>query len=101
MTAGWKNRLYFGVRDREKAEIAAFVTLQEPTAGMKAEAVSAGFCEPEHFPGQRVPRVQILTIAELLEGTQVLYPRVAPGETFARAAKQKKESGPKQASLKL
>jgi len=89
------------VRDREKAEIAAFVTLQEPTAGMKAEAASAGFYEPEHFPGQRVPRVQTLTIAELLEGTQVLYPRVAPGETFARAAKQKKESGPKQASLKL
>ena len=89
------------VRDREKAEIAAFITLQEPTAGMKAEAASAGFYKPEHFPGQRVPRVQILTIAELLEGTQVLYPRVAPGETFARAAKQKKESGTKQASLKL
>jgi len=89
------------VRDREKAEIAAFITLQEPTAGMKAEAASAGFYKPEHFPGQRVPRVQILTIAELLEGTQVLYPRVAPGETFARAAKRKKESGPKQASLKL
>jgi len=89
------------VRDREKAEIAAFITLQEPTAGMKAEAAGAGFYEPEHFPGQRVPRVQILTIAELLEGTQVLYPRVAPGETFARAAKQKKESGTKQASLKL
>jgi len=89
------------VRDREKAEIAAFVTLQEPTAGMKAEAAGAGFYEPEHFPGQRVPRVQILTIAELLEGKKVLYPRVAPSETFARAAKRKKESGPKQASLKL
>jgi len=89
------------VRDREKAEIAAFITLQEPTAGMKAEAAGAGFYEPEHFPGHQVPRVQILTIAELLEGTQVLYPRVAPGETFARAAKQKKESGPKQVSLKL
>lgn len=89
------------VRDREKAEIAAFITLQEPTAGMKAEAASAGFYEPEHFPGQRVPRVQILTIAELLEGKKVLYPRVAPSETFARAAKQKKESGPKQVSLGL
>jgi site-specific DNA-methyltransferase (adenine-specific) len=89
------------VRDREKAGIAAFITLQEPTAGMKAEAASAGFYEPEHFPGQRVPRVQILTIAELLEGTQVLYPRVAPGETFARAPRQKKERGTKQASLKL
>jgi site-specific DNA-methyltransferase (adenine-specific) len=89
------------VRDREKAEIAVFVTLQEPTAGMKAEATSAGLYEPEHFPGQRVPRVQILTIAELLEGTQVLYPRVAPGETFARAAKQKREGGTKQASLGL
>jgi DNA modification methylase len=89
------------VREREKAEIAAFISLQEPTAGMKTEAAMAGFYEPEHFPGQRVPKLQILTIAELLAGKTLLYPRVAPPETFARAARQKKEAGTKQARLGL
>ena len=49
---------------------------------------SAGFCEARDFPG-RYPRLQILTIAELLAGKKLEYPthRV---ETFARAERKTK-----------
>ena len=45
---------------------------------------------PEYFPDQRFPRVQILTIAELLQGTQTQYPRYAPTATFKQASRRQK-----------
>ena len=74
-----------GVLDRENAQIGVFITLRSPTAPMLAEVASAGFYEPEHFPDLRFPRLQILTIEELLSGREVEYPRVAPTSTFRRA----------------
>ena len=72
-----------GVQEREKAEIALFLTLQQPTAPMTKEALAAGFYEPQFFPNNRFPRVQILTIAELLSGTQqAQFPRFASLATF-------------------
>ena len=88
-----------GVREREKADIAAFVTLEEPTKPMLQEATGAGFYQPEHFPNLLVPRVQILTVKDLLEGKQIEYPRVAPAETFKRAARLRKDDGPQQTLL--
>jgi site-specific DNA-methyltransferase (adenine-specific) len=55
-----------GVLDREKAQIGIFVTLLEPTAPMKQEAAIAGTYHSE-LSGKEYPRVQILTIRELLE----------------------------------
>lgn len=52
------------------------------------EAASTGFYEPKHFPDQRAPRLQILTIGEVLEGKQVKYPRVAPPATFKKAERK-------------
>lgn len=77
-----------GVLDREKAAIGALITLREPTKPMLTEAASAGFYEPKEFPG-RYPRLQILTIAELLAGKKLEYPahRV---ETFAKAERKTK-----------
>jgi len=66
---------------------------------MTTEAVTTGFYEPGHFPGLRVPRVQILTIEELLAGKQVEYPRVAPEETFKRAKRVSKATVPEQQPL--
>lgn len=62
-----------GTVDREKAAIGVFVTLEEPTSHMRQEAVSAGFY---HSPGwgQDYPRIQILTIEELLHGAKVKMP---------------------------
>jgi len=59
-----------GVIEREKAAIGAMITLREPTAPMLTDAASAGFYQSENFPEQ-YPRLQILTIAELLAGKQL------------------------------
>lgn len=59
-----------GVIDREKAEIGLFVTLAEPSKPMLKEAASAGIYHPKLFPNKAVPRIQILTIEELLNGTK-------------------------------
>jgi hypothetical protein len=79
-----------GVLEREKAIIGAFITLQEPTAPMEKEAATAGFYEPEHLPGRQFPRLQMLTIAELLAGKGLDYPRLAPNATFKKAPRQRK-----------
>jgi DNA modification methylase len=77
-----------GVIEREKAALGALITLREPTKPMLTEAAAAGFYEPKEFPG-RYPRLQILTIAELLAGKKLEYPahRV---ETFAKAERKSK-----------
>jgi site-specific DNA-methyltransferase (adenine-specific) len=79
-----------GVMTREGAEIAALITLNEPTKPMKEEAISTGFYEPEHFPGKQYPRIQILTIEELLNGKELQYPRLAPESTFKKAVRKGK-----------
>ena len=77
-----------GVLDREQAAIGAFVTLEPPTAPMLTEAASAGFyqCPSDYDLGPqfsrarfkglpKFPRLQVLPIADLLEGTAHLdYP---------------------------
>ncbi|MEK6720582.1 MAG: DNA methyltransferase [Chloroflexota bacterium] len=55
-----------GVLEREKAEIGLFVTLDEPSAPMRQEAATAGVYHSE-LSGRDYQRIQILTIAELLE----------------------------------
>jgi len=74
-----------GVIGREEAVIGVFITLEPPTGPMEKEAASAGFYEPEHFSRKNFPRVQILTVKELLAGKEVQYPRVAPAVTFKAA----------------
>ena len=78
-----------GAMEQEKAEIGAFITLEEPTGPMKKEAATAGFYEP---PGllPPVPRVQILTIEELLAGRKLEYPRIDVA-TFKKAPRKRKE----------
>ena len=77
-----------GVLERENAAIGALITLREPTRPMLTEAASAGFYESKDFPG-RYPRLQILTIAELLEGKRIQYPEYRV-ETFAKAERKTK-----------
>ena len=87
-----------GDMEREKAEIGLFVTLNEPTRPMLQEAASAGFYTPEHYPDHQYPRLQILTVAELLSGVEAQYPRVAPAATFRRAPRRRRGQG-RQAGL--
>ncbi len=74
-----------GVLEREKAEIGVLITLQRPTREMKREATSAGFYDS---PGwrNRYPRIQILTVEELLAGKGIHYPP-RTSTTFKKAPK--------------
>jgi site-specific DNA-methyltransferase (adenine-specific) len=54
------------VLDREKAAIGLFVTLEEPSAPMQLEATTAGVYHSD-LSGREYPRIQILTIRELLD----------------------------------
>jgi site-specific DNA-methyltransferase (adenine-specific) len=80
-----------GTLDREKAAIGLFVTLEPPTREMETEAVAAGHY---HSPGwnRDYPRVQILTIDELLRGAEVKMPQQAL-TTFKQADRADEESG--------
>ena len=83
-----------GVIEREKAALGALITLREPTKSMLVEASSAGFYESkadskhDPVPG-RYPRLQILTIAELLAGKKISFPEHRV-ETFAKAERKTK-----------
>jgi site-specific DNA-methyltransferase (adenine-specific) len=70
--------------DREKAALGLFLTLNEPTREMEREAASAGLYETG---GMKVPRLQILTAAQILEGKR---PQVPFGctEGFKKAARE-------------
>ena len=77
--------------EREKADLALFVTLKPPTNPMQQEALQAGFYAPEAFPDHQFPKVQIITIEDLLSGTQPQYPRYAPTATFQRAPRRRRQ----------
>jgi site-specific DNA-methyltransferase (adenine-specific) len=77
-----------GVLEREKAAIGAFITLKEPTKPMLQEAAAAGFYVAEAL-GKKYPRLQILTIEELLAGKRLEYPQLDV-RTFMRAPRKGK-----------
>jgi site-specific DNA-methyltransferase (adenine-specific) len=54
-------------RQREGAELAVFITLQEPTEPMRREAKAVGTYQLQHYP-QPFDRVGIVTAREILEG---------------------------------
>jgi DNA modification methylase len=78
-----------GVIEREQAEIGVLITLQEPTYPMRKEATEAG-CYYSTGWGKSYPRLQIVTVAELLEGKRVDMPPVKQvNVTFKRATRAK------------
>jgi DNA modification methylase len=72
------------VLDREKAEIGALICLEEPTVPMRKECASAGFYAS---PWGKHPRLQILTIEDLLTGKTINRPPAHTSVTFKRAPK--------------
>lgn len=78
-----------GVVDREKAAIGVLITMQDPTAPMKKEAVTAGFFESQTW-GKKYPKIQLITVADLLAGKQIAMPPIKQvGATFKKAPKAK------------
>ncbi len=91
---------HIGVKDiRELETVAAneaigvFITLEPPTKPMQVEAVSAGYY---HSPiwNKDYPKIQILTIDELLHGKILEMPPLSQTNvTFAKAQKINKKEG--------
>ena len=74
-----------GVLEREKATIGVLLSLEEPTAAMRAEAASAGFYTS---PWGKHARLQLLTVVQLLEGKRLDCPPLRQTDiTFKRAPK--------------
>jgi DNA modification methylase len=76
-----------GVMDGQKAAIGVLISMQNPTGPMKEEAVTAGFFESKTW-GKKYPKIQLLTIAELLAGKKIEMPPIKQvGATFKKADK--------------
>lgn len=83
------------VREREKAEIALFISLEQPTPAMVKDAASVGFYESPNR--KKYPRVQLLTVDGLLDNTQrAEHPDYEPDLNFKKA---KAESDAEQQAL--
>ncbi|MBI4464512.1 MAG: restriction endonuclease [Acidobacteria bacterium] len=80
-----------GVLEREQAEIAVLIALEEPTKPMQSEAAGAGFYKT---PYGNHPRLQILTVEELLQGRGIDYPpeQARVDATFRKAPKARRAS---------
>ncbi|MGF1634450.1 MAG: DNA methyltransferase [Phycisphaerae bacterium] len=83
-----------GVVEREQAAIGVFITLEEPTAPMRKEAADAGMWQTKSLAGTSHPRLQILTIEDLLAGKRIDMPAQQEIRSFKQApkAKQKKQA---------
>jgi len=86
-------RLPIGTITREQAEMGMLGTLEPSTGPMRREAVEAGFYHSPGF-GRAYPRVQIVTVEELMAGKP---PQVPYGQnTFAKAGCVRKTGGQQQ-----
>jgi hypothetical protein len=86
-----------GVLDREQAQIGCLICLEEPTRAMRSEAASAGFYQSP-LGNKLYPRLQILTIRELLEGKKLQVPQAGLDVTFKKAPRAKRPPGQKRLS---
>jgi len=76
-----------GVIEREDAQMGVLITMLLPTKGMTDEALSAGFYESSTWQ-KRYPRLQILTVEDLMQGKGVDCPPLRlTNVTFKRAPK--------------
>jgi hypothetical protein len=76
-----------GVLEREKAEIGIFLCFEEPTKPMLREAAEAGLYKSTD--GSTWPRLQILTIQQILDGKQPDYPAHRRDATFKKAPRSR------------
>jgi len=77
-----------GVLEREKAEIGVFISFEEPTKPMLKEAAEAGFYKGGPLDQLVYPRIQILTIQQVIDGRQPEYP-ARRDATFKKAPRSR------------
>lgn len=74
-----------GVIDRENAEIGVLISMQEPSGPMRKEAAGAGFYSS---PWGNHPRLQLVTVGQLLDGKRIDAPPLHQASvTFRKAPK--------------
>jgi Restriction endonuclease len=73
------------VVEREKAGVGVLISLALPTRAMEREAAAAGLFEG---PFESVPKIQIITLAELFQGIRPRIPRIDAAATFRTAARE-------------
>lgn len=79
-------RDFKGTLERENAQVGVFITLEPPTRDMITEAVTAGSYHSEIW-NKDFPRIQILSIEQLLNGVEVKLPPSSSG-AFKKAGKE-------------
>jgi len=78
----------WGTVQAEKAEIGVLISFEKPTQPMRSWAAGQGFFES---PWGKHPRLQLLTVGELLEGARIDYPQTAGiNRTYRKAPKARK-----------
>jgi site-specific DNA-methyltransferase (adenine-specific) len=82
-------RELIAVVEREKAAIGILISAALPTKGMEREAAAAGFFESAVG---KVPRIQIITLAEFFQGARPRIPWVDAAATFKTAAREKRKN---------
>ena len=88
-----------GVLDREGAEIGVLISMNEPTKPMKTEAATAGFYRSQ-WTRKDYPRLQLLTVSDLLGGKGVDMPPLRHvSVTFKEAPKARRKDKAKQREI--
>ncbi len=65
-----------GTMEREKADLGVLITMHPPTYPMRSEAATAGIYESPGW-NTKHPRIQILTVEELLAGKHIDMPPIS------------------------
>jgi adenine specific DNA methylase Mod len=78
-----------GVIQREDAEMGILITLADPTRAMIADAAGAGFVQKSAHG--RLPRIQIVTVADLLDGRMPKLPPLPAAQDVAPARPRKRD----------
>jgi hypothetical protein len=88
-----------GVVGSEKADIGVLISFDTPTQPMRTWAAGQGFYDS---PWGKHPRIQLLTIAELLEGRRIDYPAIQGANvTYRRAPEAPRKVAEQQQQLGL
>jgi site-specific DNA-methyltransferase (adenine-specific) len=89
-----------GTLEREGAQIGVFITLESPSREMVTEALTAGSYHSEIWD-KDYPRIQIISIEELLNGVELKIPQTPSNATAFLKAEKMEKPGPKQGELDL
>lgn len=86
-------RELMAVVEREKAQIGVLISMHPPTKPMRAEAADAGTYDS---PWGKFPKIQLLTVRDLLEGKRLQMPSITGSNVTFKKARRRYDGGPDQ-----